>query len=441
MELLSTTLPVYSSEAFVDREQEVELTKVIARQISRASIDGQQMSGSSDPPQIVVFRGERGSGKTWLALHLQRTVLPSIPNVMPLLINFFPPLVQQTPQANEWFADTLPDAEPLESEQLTQLTQRIVEWVAGRVGATTVPNASLRELTNWLVRDVEQLFHERVLALILDSVYEVSWDLLKELETYLLAPLAALPRVLIVMTGRGRPYPWESPYLRADVAEDQLHPFDTEQVERQLYYQKPEAVPQAARIRTLGGGHPLSNFLLAQKSNPADSLEQAAEALLAVVQSKERQRHARAYFEALCLLDGFREDEIPPMLAAYFDDPQYETWTPPQTREERDGLLETHMMRWEGGRFIIDEPLRLVLESLVKAQPELWQRLHCRAYRLYEEWGRRFLKWRTYYEQRAARHAAALQLAGFDIQACADSSQAPPEYVSATGAGRSGQHA
>jgi hypothetical protein len=212
-------------------------------------------------------------------------------------------------------------------------------------------------------------------------------------------------------------------------------------VENQLRQQAPRAARRASSIKDLGGGHPLSNFLLAQTPDPSDSLEMVAEALLDVVEPKERRRQMRDYFEALCLLDGFREDEIPPMLATYFENPRYEAWTPPQTREERDKLLETHMLRWEGGSFVIDEPLRLVLESLVKRQPDLLRRLHCRAYRLYDDWSRRFLKWREYYERRAARHAAELERAGFALQQCPGSPDERSADVVAAGAALSGRSA
>jgi hypothetical protein len=402
----SIALPPYNPDLFVDREDKIQRIQAIIQQIS---------DGDSDRPRAIVFRGERGSGKTWLALHLQRVVLPSIPNVTSLLLNFLPPTARHAPQENEWFIKTSPD---VGQPDVDLLTRQIVQWVAEHVGATTAPEASLREQPGWLVRDVEQLFAERVLALILDSVFEADRDLLALLETHLFAPLAGLPRVLIIMTGRGRPYPWESPLLRVDVEDVYLPSFDVGMVEEQLRQQAPRATSRAGAIKDLGGGHPLSTFLLAQTPNPSDSLEMVAEALLDVVQPKERRRVVRDYFEALCLLDGFREDEIPPMLATYFDNPQYESWHPPQTREARDRLLETEMMRWEGGRFIIDESLRLALESLLRRDLDLWRRLHCRAYRLYEEWGRRYRKLQPYYEQRAARHAEALRHAAFDPQEC-----------------------
>src|SRR5262245_6702905 len=244
MTAASIPLPAYSPALFVDRDIEAALAVEVARHIH---------DGASEGPRPILCRGERGTGSTWLAVRLQRPIFPGIPGVTPLLINFFPPPAELMPQANEWFADVPP---AFGQADLDQLTKRIVQWVATCVGAMTAPEASLRELTNWLVRDVEQSFRRQVLALSLDSVFEADWDLLARLETHLLAPLAALPRVLIVMTGRGRLYPWESPYLRVDVADARLSPFDPETVVTQLKQQAPGAELRAGSIKDLGGGHP-----------------------------------------------------------------------------------------------------------------------------------------------------------------------------------------
>ena len=95
----SIALPPYAPELFVDRDEEIALTQHIIDQIR---------AGSADRPRTVVFRGERGSGKTWLALHLQRTILPAIRDVKPLLINFYPPPTRHAPRDDEWFTEELP---------------------------------------------------------------------------------------------------------------------------------------------------------------------------------------------------------------------------------------------------------------------------------------------------------------------------------------------
>src|SRR5689334_15964100 len=141
----STTSPIpYEPQLFVDREQEVALVAGIARQIS---------AGEANQARAVVFHGGRGLGKTWLALHLNRTILPTIPGVTSLLINLFPSAEGSSSQENEWFAKTFPFLEKLHPETTTRA---IVEWVAEKVEATMVPEASLREITAWLAQEVEQ---------------------------------------------------------------------------------------------------------------------------------------------------------------------------------------------------------------------------------------------------------------------------------------------
>jgi hypothetical protein len=283
----------------------------------------------------------------------------------------------------------------------------------------------LSEIARWLAQTVEQQFKHRVLVLILDSVFEADWSLLEQLETYLLAPLAALPHVLIVMTGRGRLYPWASPYLRVEASDRALKPFTPEEVVEQLRRQAPDAEHRAEEIVRLGGGHPMSNILLATSATQSEALDTVVDALLSVIPIDDQRQKARAYFEALCLLDGFREDEIPAMLAAYFDDPRYETFSTSEVRQVRDLLVKTHLVRWEEGKFILDKSVQHILENLLKMkQPETWRRLHCRAYQLYREWADTYTRFSEYYTARADRHASVLLGAGLNPEACGDTADA-----------------
>jgi hypothetical protein len=407
----TASLP-YDPALFVGREQEVALVAGIARQM---------IQGAKNQARAIVFHGERGVGKTWLSLYLHRTILPEISGVTSLLINLFPSREGEFARKDELFAKTYPFVE----KNHEKVTQEIIEWVAGRIQAQSSPEASLSEIARWLAQTVEQQFKHQVLVLILDSVFEADWSLLEQLETYLLAPLAALPQVLIVMTGRGRLYPWASPYLRVEASERALKAFTPQEVIEQLRRQAPDAEHRAEEIVQLGGGHPMSNILLATSATQSEALETVVDALLSVIPSDDQRQQARAYFEALCLLDGFREDEIPAMLAAYFDDPHYETFSTAQTRHVRDLLVKTHLVRWEEGKFVLDKSVQHILENLLKmTQPEIWRRLHCRAYLLYREWANEYSRFSEYYTARADRHASILLRAGINPEACSDSVEA-----------------
>jgi hypothetical protein len=386
----------YSPETFVDREADTALVEGLTRQI---------LQGETNRPRALMFQGERGSGKSWFSLHLAHTILPAIPGVTPLLIGLCPSPEELQPAENDYFIDVSPEVSDAEAA-----TRSILEWVARRLNTTTAQDASPSELSTWLARDIEKTFSAQALVLILDSVLEADWSFLSKLETHLLAPLALLPRVLIIMTGRGQLYSWESPYLRVDVESKQLQPFDETTIQHQFerLHISPHLSPK--EIHDLGGGHPLVNLLLAQSENTPEAMDEAVRVLLSVVQPAHRSQRVRQYFEALCVLDGFREDEMTHMFTAYLG-PDDGEWTTPRVREARDECIRTHLMRWENSQFIIDKSLRLILLNTLQLQKPntKWRLLEEQACQMYTAWAEKYPKSRAYYQAKADTHTRALQ--------------------------------
>ncbi len=404
---MSAMLP-YDAEKFVNREEEINL---IINSIQN------MRNGQDHVARTVIFQGERGSGKSWLSFHLKRRILPALTDVTTLLVGLFPRPEDQQPQPGELFiSDHQHDPETF--------IQQITHWVSEQVSAAITANVSLRELTGWLAREVEKQSNSaHVLVLIIDSVFEADWNLLKALEDYLLAPLAALPNVLIVMTGRGRLYSWESPYLRVDVNRHPLDTFTLEQIRQQLQRQAPGKEELAGDILELASGYPGANMLLAQFNDQSGGMNQVVNELLSVIPDHKLE-HVRPYLEALCILDGFRDEEIPAMVAAYQNDPALEKQTSTnEARIIRSMLLETHLVRWEEGRYRIDQPICLLLRSLLFEQKkEIWRRLQCRAYQLYLTWAEKFARGRDYFMERAMLHAHMLSAAGYDPAECLNES-------------------
>ena len=62
--MAQTDPPAYCSALFVNRENEIKAVTNALQNIAR---------GDSEQMRTIVFRGERGLGKSWLALHLHRS--------------------------------------------------------------------------------------------------------------------------------------------------------------------------------------------------------------------------------------------------------------------------------------------------------------------------------------------------------------------------------
>ncbi len=370
-----------------------------------------------DQPRTVVFHKEIGSGKTWLVLYLKREVLSHLFNVTTLFVSFGKPFQDSSLAPGEYVVDEklyAPDASP------DELARGVLAWIAQQdsINASTSPTGDLIEQTGLLVNAIREKFKERVLVLIFDSIFEVDWTKLAKLENALLAPLAALPRVVMVLTGRGRMYPWESPYLRVNVAPFKsaegefipLRPFTSLEVATQLQLLKQTLSPSlpAETIHQLGGGYPWINYLLAMGGNEPAATRIAREGLLDVI-PEERKAQVSRDLEALCVLQGFRESEMPKMWAAYDDRGNGDEMSKAEIRMRRDHLLDTYFMHWRDGRFVIDEPIRRVLESYLKTNDlKRWERLQRRAKQLYETWAKDFQKYEKHFQDQAAYHARQL---------------------------------
>ena len=101
---MKKTIPTYASELFVNRTAEIGSVDILVQQMQ---------GGEENIPRTVVFQGERGSGKTWLSLHLKRSVLSKFPQVDVLLLGLSLPAEDlretQTIEDGEWNVAQLSD--------------------------------------------------------------------------------------------------------------------------------------------------------------------------------------------------------------------------------------------------------------------------------------------------------------------------------------------
>ncbi len=112
-------------------------------------------------------------------------------------------------------------------------------------------------------------------------------------------------------------------------------------------------------------------------------MDKTLDELLDVFASHEEKRKARESVEALCILDGFREEEIPPFIATYrIGNVEQAKLLEAQisqqdVREIRDRLTAAHLAHWEDGAYHITEAVRHVAEQyLQNRQSNMWRRLH-----------------------------------------------------------------
>ena len=403
----------YARALFVERP-EVEWVRTIVADIVASNTAGNSASARRpEQARTLVFYGERGSGKSWLCQHLQRDVLGPMPNVITLFLGFYAnPHAKHEAHPREWYlGQPIDEADP---QSIERVRRDIVIWIAQHIGATVDVAASTEAVVEALIARLQSLPHtlpHTTVVFILDSIFEQAWTFLEQLESPALASLARQPNTLFVMTGRGRLYPWQSPYLRMQAIYAKLSAFDLKQTQAQLEkLGLNDAEGRAETVLALGGGTPLSNALLAQSSahspaqSPAHLLGQVVAELLSPVPNEHTQRS----IQALSILrDGFREDEIPVLVAAMEPDPEagarIQQWTLRDIRHMRDVLTETRLVQWDNGRYLVDESVRVPVQNWLRLEhPQRWRHLVQTAADTYAEWAR---KYEAHYPN-SARHYA-----------------------------------
>ncbi len=342
--------PPYSPDKFVDRDDELRRLDAILE---------------SGETRAVIFRGERGVGKSWLPAHWEWQ-LRRRKDLQVLRLD----LKEYKGKDPGW--------------AMAHMIRRVSEKI-GQAGEAL--GAGLTEMSRALLQNVRKM--EKKIVLILDHVYESDWALLALLEEYLVAPLIAEPRVFIVLTGRGRWYPWRTPDLNLRAERMVVEPLPSEEeTQRQLEKQAPQSRQKAREIHRLTGGNPLANYLLAAEPQPAQVSESVIESLLEPVPEEDRQK-IRQYLEALCVLRAFDEERIPEMMAVYTENSSYREWTYAQARQVRDELIRWALAQWDTDQkaYTLDRIVRQLTETHLKQnRREKWVALHQAAAQMYERW-------------------------------------------------------
>lgn len=388
----------YDPKKFIDREEEIQQILTLLKQ-------------SQPRIRAVVIDGDRGGGKTWLSLHLQRAIFKEqITGTTSWLFSLWSPGENYHPEgekarANEYFVR--------EGEQL-----KLDEFLGIIIKSLKIelpPNPNLAEKVDSVRRYVQSHMDERF-VLILDSAYESDWSLLEQLETHFLGNLLTLSNFFVVVTGRGRPYPWKVPYL-IEAIRFGLGKFTVDQTKEQLKKFNLSSALSVNEIYEIGLGWPLFTEQLARAKNRAEALGIAADILFAVLPSYER-AVVRRYFEALCPLDGFGEAEAAVMVKAYEQDCNQDG------RAICRKMNETRLVSWKNGRYEMNQPAQNILRQYLPIQDkEAWNHLQKAAYCHFKAQASALSpsmeRFRAFFETLAENHAKELFKMGItDLQTC-----------------------
>ncbi len=365
----------YNPAYFVNREEETRLVRETAQSLAQ---------NGSLKERAFIFTGQRGSGKTWLLHHLKDMLKEEFEKKARVVLI----------DLSKWSDLSAPEA--FVCEVMSDFTQQI-EAQARLMNDEEKESVPLDQWAEWLVHDVRQIAEQgRFLVLLLDSVYEAEWNHLSTLEDDFLGPLVVEPNVLVMMAGRGKPFPWRLPELWLYGKPQELEPFDDESQIREMLHKMEGEEEKAAQIHQLSDGYPYVAWMLSQRD--------ATEYQIAMAEALDYMLppeivDLRDKLDTMCVLRAFDEDRIETLLSCNHS----------EAAEILNRLAEPKLTWYEQARrgYVLDDAIRYVLEQLLKIKnPQQWQQLHEQAQSLYEDWSR---EWGEEWKAEAQYHSQVLK--------------------------------
>jgi hypothetical protein len=427
---------LYDEKLFVNREREI-------RQICELIDKFKELVNSRQ--KVIAVHGQRGAGKTWFSLHLHRTVFkrPEYQERLEsCLVALSPaPVPDRGPQNDEFLVVLSPGNKQSDEATVLELLKQLIKRYSPQDNVSTY---DLYECSSWLVRYLSSNNNNdtHLFVLIVDSYMESPAPLQKLFETYLLAPLAPLDRCLLILTGRGglRPSMNLSLLPRSDatialasfVSDGVGSDAVADLIRTALQVEKQDADKMAKTVTKLGGSYPLAIRQLADfvkkfaselhtlpPASPLHTLPPVSpptpefcqefstivDNLLSLSGPDAERKRTRTYFEALCILDGFREVELKELLSAQSQSPLSNA----EARAVMSTLLQTALIEFRDNRYHIHDSIQPILEKyLYICKPETWDTLQGTAAAMYEKWAGGYPQHRLEFERRRQRHIDAL---------------------------------
>lgn len=359
--------------------------------------------------RVTVFSGESAIGKTWLLQHIEHELHRG---PCPEQMRIYRLAIPERAITDDGF------------EAVVEV-RRVLEDFAQQVWSEEIHEVSLPELSRKVMEITEDRLASHCLTLFADGVFEADWNFLELLEEHLLGPLAIQPRVLIVLSGRSRKFPWATPELRFKADFQEINPFNSTETEAQvarLGFSDSISPSELETVQKIGQGVPGATYFLVQggdfsKSQKLETLDTILTHYLASVRADER-RKIRNYIEAICVLQAFDDDRVSTLVGVYERSTgiapagqivPYEVSVHIQKLLVQEALA--HYQQEEGAYKLDQYIAKLAEEYLRRKNPTLWRLLHETALNLYTEWSDKFPRTRNRWAAEATYHAQCLGVA------------------------------
>lgn len=371
----------------------------------------QLCNGDGVEKRVTVFSGEAALGKSWLLHQIENELKSGTDSCF---------------RRVKTYRLDPPDRSHIEDDfDATREVKKILEAFAQGVLGEVIREISLPELSRHVMDLTKKALDSSFLVLFVDAVFEADWNFLELFEEHLLGPLAIIPNVLIVLSGRGRKFPWATPELRFRADFRDLQPFtlgDTRvQIER---LNRPELAisDRIDLIQEIGQGVPGATGWLVKDSgfldnqNP-ETLDAILNHLLESVPETDRTK-IRRNIEALCVLRAFDDDRVSKLVQVYEEatggSPENLPLTHGASVNIQKNLVHEAFAQYQNaqGAYTLDKYMAKLAEEYLKRQNyDLWIRLHTTAMNLYAEWVVKYERTKDRWVEEKSYHEEVLRSA------------------------------